>query len=296
MLPGVSSSGGQYSAIAVRGQGTRDNIYMVDDIPITEVGHLEGNGAFSDPNGARFSIFAPRVIDNAQFQGGGIAAQYGRRSASYLGLGIKEGNKEDFTIDGQVDLLGLTVNYDGPSYFHKNTSLFVSARYQDFREVVKLVGLKGLGTPRYGDFIFKSTTQLGKNNKLSVIAIVSPDQYLKEIKDIKELTEIADASVISVNTQKSILGLNLRTLTSKNSYWKNVVYYTKSKSDVLFGTAYPLVDSTGKLLSTDNISEDANIRTLKYSESKLGTGPFTLSTSPIIRSSPGALKQTARGW
>ena len=270
MLPGVSSSGGQYSAIAVRGQGTRDNIYMVDDIPVTELGHLEGNGAFNDPNGARFSIFAPRVIDNAQFQGGGIAAQYGRRSSSFLGLGIKEGNKEDYTVDGQVDLLGLTVNYDGPSYIQKHTSLFVSARYQDFREVVKLVGLKGLGTPQYGDFIFKSTTELGKKNKLSVIAVISPDQYLKEIKDIKEQTEIVDASLIQVATQKTILGLNLRTLTSKNSYWKNVLYYTKSKSDVGFGAAYPKIDTNGKLLSQDNIAEEQDIRTLKYSEAKMG--------------------------
>src|SRR4030095_16069899 len=35
MLPGVSSSGVEHSAIAVRGQGVRDNIYMVDDIPVT---------------------------------------------------------------------------------------------------------------------------------------------------------------------------------------------------------------------------------------------------------------------
>lgn len=270
MLPGVSSSGGQYSAIAVRGQSVRDNIYMVDDIPVSEVGHLEGNGAFNDPNGARFSIFAPRVIDNAQFQGGGIAAQYGRRSASYLGLGIKEGNREDYTIDGQLDLLGVTVNYDGPSYFDKNTSLFVSARYQDFREVVKVVGLKGVGLPWYADFILKSSTQLGKKNKLSVIAIVSPDEYLKELKDIKEPTEILDASVIKVQTQKSVFGLNLRTLTSKNSYWKNVLYYTQSRSDVSFGKAYPAVDSNDHIVGMNNIPVEEDIRTLKYSETKIG--------------------------
>jgi hypothetical protein len=271
MLPGVSSSGGQYSAIAVRGQGVRDNIYMVDDIPVSEVGHLEGNGAFNDPNGARFSIFAPRVIDNAVFQGGGIAAQYGRRSASYLGLGIKEGNREDYTIDGQVDLLGITANYDGPSYFDKNTSIFASARYQDFRAVVKVVGLKGIGTPWYADFILKTTTQLGKKNKLSVIAIVSPDEYLKELKDIKEPTEILDAGVITVQTQKSIFGLNLRTLTGKNSYWKNVAYFTQSVSDVTFGKAYPTVDSNDHIVNPNGyIPVENNIRVLKYRESKLG--------------------------
>ncbi|HVW61310.1 MAG TPA: carboxypeptidase-like regulatory domain-containing protein [Puia sp.] len=97
ILPGVVSSGGQYSAIAVRGQGTSENVYMADDIPLFEVSHLEiegFNAGFNDPNGGRFSIFAPRVIDNALFEGGGFSAQYGRRSSSYLGLGIKEGNKK----------------------------------------------------------------------------------------------------------------------------------------------------------------------------------------------------------
>ena len=65
MLPGVSSSGGEFSAIAVRGQGTRDNVYLVDEIPVTELGHLEGSpspSGFDDPNGGRFSIFAPRGL------------------------------------------------------------------------------------------------------------------------------------------------------------------------------------------------------------------------------------------
>ena len=115
MLPGVTSSGGVYSAISVRGQGVRDNVYMVDDIPVTEIGHLEGNSFFNDPNGGRFSLFAPRVIEKAQFQGGGFGPEFGRRSASALGLTIKEGNSKNGIVDGQFDLLGLTMNYDGPT-------------------------------------------------------------------------------------------------------------------------------------------------------------------------------------
>jgi len=118
ILPGVVSSGGQYSAIAVRGQGTSDNVYMADDIPLFQVSHLEFEGfnaGFNDPNGGRFSIFAPRVVENATFQGGGFAAQYGRKSSSYLGLGIKEGNRTNPFYSGQFDLLGFTLIYDGPS-------------------------------------------------------------------------------------------------------------------------------------------------------------------------------------
>ena len=156
ILPGVSSSGGQFSAIAVRGQGIRDNLYMIDDMPMYEVAHLEGSSSgFNDPNGGRFSIFAPRVVDNAVFQGGGFSAQYGRKSASYLGLGIKEGNKETPFLSGQFDLLGATLIYDGPSGFNKKSSIFATARYQNFTLLSKVVGLKNIGLPIYGDYMIK---------------------------------------------------------------------------------------------------------------------------------------------
>ena len=53
-----------------------------------------------------------------------------------MGLGIKEGNKENAIIDGQVDLLGITANYDGPTKILKKTNVFFSARYQNFYGLV----------------------------------------------------------------------------------------------------------------------------------------------------------------
>ena len=271
MLPGVSSSGGQYSAIAVRGQGTRDNVYIVDDIPVTELGHLEGgSGGFNDPNGGRFSIFAPRVVDNAQFQGGGFSAQYGRRSASFLGLGIKEGNNEDATLDGQLDLLGVTVNYDGPSHIQKNTSLFVSARYQDFRALINVIGLKDVGVPRFGDFIIKSTTALNRKNKLSMVAIVSPEKYTRTVDNVREDKELNSLDITTASNTKTILGLNLRTLTSKNSYWKNIIFYTKTKADNQSGKAFPETDAEGHLIATETIGYESDLQDIKYSEAALG--------------------------
>ncbi len=269
MLPGVSSSGGIYSAIAVRGQGVRDNVYMVDDIPVTEVGHLEGNSFFNDPNGGRFSIFAPRVIDNAQFQGGGFGSEYGRRGASYLGLGIKEGNKENAIIDGQVDLLGVTLNYDGPSHINKNTTLFLSARYQNFYGLVNVVGLKDIGLPIYGDLLLKTTTQLNNQNKLSILAIVCPESYVRDIDNVYADKKLNLLYLPDFRRNKTILGINLRTLTGKNSYWKNVLYFTNYTSHVKVGKAYPIADTNGNLLKP-LIDYNDNIQTQEYSENKIG--------------------------
>lgn len=269
MLPGVSSSGGIYSAIAVRGQGVRDNVYMVDDIPLTEVGHLEGNSFFNDPNGGRFSIFAPRVIDNAQFQGGGFGPEYGRRSASYLGLGIKEGNKENAIIDGQIDLLGITVNYDGPAKILKNTNIFLSARYQNFYGLVNLIGLKDIGLPIYGDIILKTTTQLNNKNKLSFLAIISPESYVRDIDNVYADKKLNLLYLPNFKRNKIVLALNLRTLTSTRSYWKNVLYFTSYTSNVKVGKAYPDADSLANL-NNPIIPYDESIQTQKYAETKIG--------------------------
>jgi len=73
-IPGVQSGGGSFAALAVRGQGTDQNAMFVDDFPVFELSHLSGGfeGGFDDPQGGRFSIFGPRVIDGLVLQTGGF--------------------------------------------------------------------------------------------------------------------------------------------------------------------------------------------------------------------------------
>jgi len=269
MLPGVSSSGGIYSAIAVRGQGVRDNVYMVDEIPLTEVGHLEGNSFFNDPNGGRFSVFAPRVIDNAQFQGGGFGPEYGRRSASYLGLQIKEGNKANAVIDGQIDLLGITLNYDGPLNGIKKTTLFASARYQNFIGLVNVIGLKDIGLPIYADFLIKTSTQLNSKNKLNTLLLSSPESFVRNIDNVYADKKLNLLYLPDFKRNKIVAGLNLHTTLNKKSNWKNVLYYTAYTSNVRVGKAYPQLDSLGNL-SQSIIPFNSNLQTQDYAEHKLG--------------------------
>ena len=271
ILPGVSSSGGQFSAIAVRGQGTKDNVYMVDDVPMFNLSHLEGSyGGFTDPNGGRFSIFAPRVIDNVLFQGGGYGAQYGRKSSSYLGLGIKEGNKATPSVSGQFDLLGGTLIYDGPSFIHKKTSVFASARYQNFSQVVKMVGIEDVGLPIYGDYILKTTTELGAKNKLSVVAMYNPESFVRDISHIQLAKKVESMNMGKFSSNKTMFSLNLRTLTSQKSYWKNVVYYRELYGAGTIGNAYPSSDSSAEFKSKTNIPYEADLRYVKNKESEFG--------------------------
>jgi hypothetical protein len=269
MLPGVSSSGGIYSAIAVRGQGVRDNVYMVDDIPLTEVGHLEGNSFFNDPNGGRFSIFAPRVIEKAVFQGGGFGPEFGRRSASALGLTIKEGNAENLLIDGQVDLLGLNVNFDGPSKLLKNTKVFASARYQNFVGLVNVVGLKDLGLPAYADFILKTSTQINSKYKLNFIGMICPESFVRTIDNVYQDKKLNLPYLPNFKRNKMVFGLNLSAYLNPKSSIKHVLYYTQYNSEVKVGKAYPSIDSNG-VAERENMPFIENIQSQSYSEKKWG--------------------------
>jgi len=277
ILPGVVSSGGQYSAIAVRGQGTSDNVYIADDIPLFQVSHLEiegFNSGFNDPNGGRFSIFAPRVVDNATFQGGGFSAQYGRKSSSYLGLGIKEGNRSNAFYSGQFDLLGFTLIYDGPSGIDKKTSVFASARYQDFRLLEKMVGLTSAGFPSYGDYMIKTSTELNAKNKLTFIAMFNPEKYTRDIDNVLDAKNINDKNTSSFVGKsvvtKGAAGLNLRTLIGHSSYWKNILYFRTEDVDNHLGNSTPTLDADGNIIKKGPVTYEDDLRHIRNKQYETG--------------------------
>ena len=276
VLPGVVSAGAQFSAIAARGQGTQDNVYMVDDMPMFNLSHLEAEGissGFNDPNGGRFSIFAPRVVDNVQFQNGGFDATLGRKSSSYLGLGIKEGNKESSSFSAQAELLGVTLIYDGP--ISKKTSLFTSARYQNFAGVANLTGISNMGTISLSDYLVKTTTDINPKNKLSFIAMYNPESPSRTLEDIDPGTNINDdnsAAQMLWNHRGSnaLVGFNLRTLTSSSSYWKNVLYFRASTVDNTFGYYTPSLVSDGEIIDPEFGHHEDELRTIKNNQQEFG--------------------------
>ncbi len=276
ILPGVVSSGSQFSAIAARGQGTQDNVYMVDDIPMFNLSHLEAEGfnsGFNDPNGGRFSIFAPRVIDNVQFQNGGFDATNGRKSSSYLGLGIKEGNKETWSFVGQFDLLGATLVADGP--LSKKTSLFSTARYQNLGTVANMTGAGNFGAIYFGDYMLKTTTEINSKNKLSFIAMYNPERAYRTIDNVDVGTDIngdnSPGNNLFNNTgSKMMAGLNLRTLISTTSYWKNVLYFRTSNTDNKFGRFTPSLDNEGLIVDPKSGYYDSNLRNIINNQQEIG--------------------------
>lgn len=237
-LPGVSSSGGEFSSFSVRGGSPKDNIVLVDNIPVDRVSHFTGGSEEQEAQGGRFSIFAPNLIQEANFQAGGFGARYGGKNASFVDLKIKDGNRDNFTMNGTFDVLGWEFNYDGPSYILPTTSLILSARHQDFRTVLKLTGQTDLGDPDFTDIILKTTTAIDAKNSLSILGIYSPEKFERNINHVYESKELFQTELYDVDETKSVAGINWRLLASEASLLQTTLYYKGREAKQRYGRAF----------------------------------------------------------
>jgi carboxypeptidase family protein/TonB-dependent receptor-like protein len=271
-LPGVSSSGGEFSAFSVRGGGPRDNLILIDDIPFDKVTHLEGGIESDEAQGGRFSIFAPDLVQSADFRAGGFSAQYGGKDASVLSLRLRDGNIETPTFGGRYDLLGWEADYDGPSGLLANTSILASARHENLERALKLIGRADAGKPSFTDAIVKTTTTAGRRNRLTVLAIFAPEQVLRTVDNILTESDTNDAALYYWKETKAVVGASLRTLVGGVSIIQTTAYarrYTRTSQN---GAAYPDVPIDGgrsiaarpDVLSADESETQVGLRSVAH--------------------------------
>lgn len=229
-LPGVSSSGGEFSAFSVRGGSPRDNLILIDNIPFDKVAHFDGGTEDQEAQGGRFSIFAPGLINEAKFQAGGFSAKNSGKNASIIELALKEGNTKTAKMDATYDPIGWEVNYDGPISLAANTGLLFSARHQDFTNILKWTGQKDLGYPSYSDYIMKLTTMPDNQNKLSFIAIYAPEWMDRNIDNVYNTSETYDTQIYNEKDTKQLYGINWQNFLSSSSYLQATAYF---KTDIL---------------------------------------------------------------
>jgi len=236
-LPGVSSSGGEFSAFSVRGNRPKDNIILVDNIPFDRLSHFNEVSGTQEIEGGRLSIFTNGLIEKAVFQGGGFSAKQGGKFASFLDLKLKEGNKESYKFDGTYDLFGWEANYDGKTFLLDNSSLRLSARAYDFKNAMELIDEVGWGFSKLSDYVGKFTTDINSSHKLSILGIYSTEVWTRDIDNIYDSKYFENRSLQDDSEEKYLAGINWRFLTNKSSYLTTSVYFNKIDTDHKKGRA-----------------------------------------------------------
>jgi hypothetical protein len=126
LLPGVQNAGEGNAGFYVRGGGPDQNLIMLDDAVVYNTGHLFGF----------FSIFNSDAIKNVSLIKGGMPAQYGGRLSSVVDVAMKDGNINQFQMDGGIGLIASRFSVQGP--IKKNKASFIlSARRTYIDALVK---------------------------------------------------------------------------------------------------------------------------------------------------------------
>ena len=114
LLPGVTNAGEGSSGFNVRGGSADQNLILLDEATIFNSSHLFGF----------FSVFNPDAIKDIKLYKGGIPAKYGGRVSSVLDIYQKEGNNEEFHLNGGIGLVASRLLAEGPIKKGKGSFLF----------------------------------------------------------------------------------------------------------------------------------------------------------------------------
>ncbi|MCR6651754.1 MAG: TonB-dependent receptor [Cellvibrionaceae bacterium] len=290
-LPGVFSDG-EFSSFNVRGAGPRDNLILVDGIPFDKVVHFSESFGEADEvdGGGRYSVFAPNLIGSAEFQPGGWSSAYGGKAGSLLKLEVAEGNPDSAAYSARLDLAGVEVGYDGPSRFHDDTSLLLSARTYNFGWLFEAIGEEDIGTPKLTDVILKTSTQVSPQDKVQFLAIYAPEEYTRDMENVIATDEeepgvYPDVELVRSKTDNALLGVTWSRLIGSDAELVNQIYYRNFDARSRIGEAYPEEFPIGT--PADQIRARENLLNIRAAEQETGWQLDLFSDNALGRLSTG---------
>lgn len=157
LLPGVKNTGDGNGGFFVRGGAADQNLIVLDESIIYNPNHLLGF----------FSTFNADAIKEVFLYKGSMPAKYGGRLSSIMDVIMKDGNRQEYHVEGGVGLISSRLSFEGPIVKDKG-SFFISGRrtYAD-------VFLKASSDPKinenslyFYDLNFKANYTVGAKDKL----------------------------------------------------------------------------------------------------------------------------------
>jgi len=165
LLPGVKSAGEGNSGFFVRGGGADQNLILLDEAPVYNATHLLGF----------FSTFNSDAIKDATIIKGNSGSQYGGRLSSVLDVKMKEGNNQDYTVNGGIGLISSKVSIEGP--LQKNKSSFILSGRRTYADVFLKATEKFKDNILYFyDLNAKANYQINAKNKVYISGYFGRDE------------------------------------------------------------------------------------------------------------------------
>ncbi len=123
MMPGVQTVGEGSAGFNVRGSASDQNLFLVNEVPVLNTGHLFGF----------FSAFNPDMISDFNLYKSNFPVEYGGRLASVFEVSTRKGNKKQFGARGGISPITGSLLVESPIIKDKS-SIILGARstYSDW--------------------------------------------------------------------------------------------------------------------------------------------------------------------
>lgn len=126
LLPGVKRGGEGSVGMYVRGGGNDENLILLDEAPVYNIGHALGF----------LSVFNTNSIKSVDIYKGAFPAQYGGRLSSILDVRMREGNDQRFGVQGSIGNIASNLTVEAPIVKNRG-SFIVSGRRSYIDKLVK---------------------------------------------------------------------------------------------------------------------------------------------------------------
>lgn len=220
LLPGVSRGGEGATGMHVRGGTNDQNLVLLDEATVYNIGHLFGF----------FSVFNNDAIRDITIIKGGFPAQYGGRLSSVLDVRMKEGDLQKWHGAGGIGLLSSRLTFNGPIIKDK-LAIMVSGRRTYIDKVLRLTGAN---LPYYFyDLNAKLSYKISRKDRLFFSTYVGDD-----VLDFNETVEEEDAENVNDIGNELNFGFKLGNITS-TLRWNHIYNQEKLFSNItLFHTSF----------------------------------------------------------
>ena len=252
-MPSTSQVSDDHNDLAVRGGSPVENGFYVDGIPVPNINHFPSIGSTGGPIG----ILNIDFIENVNFLTSGFSPKYGDRLSSVVDIKYREGNKDKFEMQADLNISGFGGGMEGPLP-GGNGSWMISGK-KSYLDIVMDLFFNSQAMPHLTDVQGKVVYDINKKHKINILDIFA---HNSEDYNQEDAADLNTDDYGNIENLQNTIGLSWRALWGSNFYSITSV----SHSLVTFTNEFYNVSNNKLNYKGENAEQFINFRNINFAQ------------------------------
>ena len=218
-LPSVVSTADQQNEIVVRGGAPGENLFLMDNIEISNPNHFGDQGTGGGPINMLNTLF----IDRVDFLAGAFPAKYGNKASSVMDIQLRKGSREYHGLNLDMSIAGIGIFAEGP-LANGRGSYLASFRKSYLDLIIRSTGLTAI--PQYWNSQAKLVFDVSQTDKIMVNFIHGNDAINIEGENTPQTR---GAENVDVTGKQSVLGVTYKRLWNNHAFSRFTLAWTSAQ-------------------------------------------------------------------